>query len=156
MFVRSTGPDKPRIDVGRGGAPSLTCQIPPHRERALKDLSPADLSYLSQFGFDPELFASWREALRTGQLSAEGNLVQGKMLAPLEDSIHDMPKKGTPDRARIDELGEGLGVSRGGHQAIAAGDDLFRDRSAKAGRSACDEPNLTFCAHGDLACLFGG
>ncbi|MGA1525262.1 MAG: hypothetical protein ACO4CZ_14950, partial [Planctomycetota bacterium] len=72
----------------------------------MKELSPDDLSYLSRFGFDPDLFASWRQALREGRLSAAGNIVQGKMLAPLDGSIHDMPKQGSPERANLDALGE--------------------------------------------------
>ncbi|MGA1605788.1 MAG: UTP--glucose-1-phosphate uridylyltransferase [Planctomycetota bacterium] len=72
----------------------------------MKELSPDDLSYLSRFGFDPDLFASWRRALREGRLSAAGNIVQGKMLAPLDGSIHDMPKQGSPERANLDALGE--------------------------------------------------
>lgn len=71
----------------------------------MKELSAESLAFLTRYGFDPALFASWREAVRTGRLSLAGNAVRGKLLAPPEDSIQNVPRPGTKERARLDELG---------------------------------------------------
>jgi UTP--glucose-1-phosphate uridylyltransferase len=71
----------------------------------LKDLSADDLEFLTRYGFDAELFASWRRAVRDGRLSLAGNAVRGKLLAPPAGSIHDLPKPDTPERRHLDALG---------------------------------------------------
>lgn len=72
----------------------------------LKSLSEQHLSYLSQFGFNAELFESWRAAVRDGSFSIANNKVCGQLLAPNADQIRTMPREGSPERDGLAEIGK--------------------------------------------------
>ncbi|MBK8975388.1 MAG: UTP--glucose-1-phosphate uridylyltransferase [Planctomycetes bacterium] len=71
----------------------------------MKSLSESDLSYLRRYGFDAELFESWRDRVARGELSLEHNQITAKLCAPASDQILDLPGDET-ERARLRALGE--------------------------------------------------
>jgi UTP--glucose-1-phosphate uridylyltransferase len=79
----------------------------------LKSLTPEQLAFLGRYGFDAALFASWRAAVREGELSVENNWVNGEILAPPAGAIHSLPKRDTAEGAELREIGAA---------AIAAGE----------------------------------
>ncbi len=70
----------------------------------MKSLSEPDLAFLTRYGFDPQLFASWQAKVADGTLSQANNVVAGKICAPSSDQIHDIPKDGS-ERERLESLG---------------------------------------------------
>ncbi|MCA8943324.1 MAG: UTP--glucose-1-phosphate uridylyltransferase [Planctomycetes bacterium] len=72
----------------------------------MKSLTEEHLSFLSRFGFDPELFESWRKAVRDGSLSLENNEVTGQLLAPAPDQIRSLPREDSEDRQELFEIGK--------------------------------------------------
>ena len=53
--------------------------------------SDKQLSYLNQFGFDPDLLENWRKGVENGWYSQKNNWVQGKIHAPDAESIDHFP-----------------------------------------------------------------
>lgn len=74
-------------------------------EPAIEGLDPEQLAFLDRYGFDAELFARWQQQVASGELSKERNQVQGKLVAPGADSIHALPKRETPERQELEQLG---------------------------------------------------
>jgi UTP--glucose-1-phosphate uridylyltransferase len=68
---------------------------------------------LERFGFDRQTFESLRDRLRTRGRGAEQNIIAGAVTAPAEGDVSELPARGTPARAALEELG---------WQAIAAGE----------------------------------
>lgn len=71
----------------------------------MKNLSPEHLAFLHRYGFDEALFASWREGVRKKRLSVARNRLQDRLLAPLSEQIHDLPREGSAERNEFDRLG---------------------------------------------------
>jgi UTP--glucose-1-phosphate uridylyltransferase len=78
----------------------------------LSVFSADQLAFLHRYGFDDQLFESWRKSLRSGQLSREHNVVTGELRAPGANVIKELPKRGTPDYDRMLELGKAA-IKRG-------------------------------------------
>ncbi len=71
----------------------------------MKNLSAEDLAFLHRFGFDDELFARWRDAVRHKRMSVANNRVRDRLLAPAPDQIADLPRIGSGEREEIEKLG---------------------------------------------------
>src|SRR5687767_6817889 len=67
---------------------------------------------LERYGFDRETFERLRERLRQVGRGPEQNVIAGKVSAPGPDDVGELPARGTPARAQLEQLGM---------QAIAAG-----------------------------------
>jgi UTP--glucose-1-phosphate uridylyltransferase len=60
---------------------------------------------LQRYGFDRETFESLRTRLRTQGRGSEQNLITGKIVPPAEGDVSALPARGTPERAKLEELG---------------------------------------------------
>lgn len=72
----------------------------------LKTLSNQQLEFLGRYGFDAELFETWRTRIRAGELSFEHNKVHGKLLAPGAEQIHALPKSTSAERKELRMVGQ--------------------------------------------------
>ena len=90
----------------------MSSLTPTRRPPTLESLNPDDLHHLGRYGFDPDLFASWQEGVRSGELSAARNTLQSTILAPEPQTIQGLPKKGTPEAEELEALGREA-ISRG-------------------------------------------
>ena len=84
----------------------------PHHESQrdpyhVSELTSDHLAWLNRFGFDRELLQGWQTAVAAGELSKEGNLIHGDLLAPAVSDVLDIPPEDAPDRRRLLDLGEG-------------------------------------------------
>jgi UTP--glucose-1-phosphate uridylyltransferase len=71
----------------------------------VKSLRPEDLAFLEPLGFDAELFAAWRAAVRDGRLSTAHNVMRGALAAPPADALRELPRAGSREAAELEELG---------------------------------------------------
>ena len=60
---------------------------------------------LRRYGFDPELFAGWQQAVADGRLSKAGNVVTGELLTPPADAIKQLPGARTKAWAELEQRG---------------------------------------------------
>ncbi|MHC5069022.1 MAG: UTP--glucose-1-phosphate uridylyltransferase [Planctomycetota bacterium] len=72
----------------------------------MKDLTEAHLEFLGRYGFDAKLFANWRKGVAEGWYSRKNNRVKGDLLAPEVGSILDLPRRDTPERQELTQLGK--------------------------------------------------
>ncbi|MEO0480395.1 MAG: UTP--glucose-1-phosphate uridylyltransferase [Planctomycetota bacterium] len=71
----------------------------------MTQLTDEDLQFLTRFGFDTELFESWQRGVADGSMSTAHNVIQGKLCAPAEDQVHDLPSSSSEERQRLHEIG---------------------------------------------------
>jgi UTP--glucose-1-phosphate uridylyltransferase len=71
----------------------------------VKRLTEAQLARLQPFGFDPELFARWRSAVRDGSMSKEANAARGELRPPPPGAIQKPPDADSRRGRELVELG---------------------------------------------------
>jgi UTP--glucose-1-phosphate uridylyltransferase len=76
-----------------------------------------DLELLERYGFDPDAFARWQRAVRSGELSPAGNAVRGALLPPPPGTIAELPPPGSRERDRLRRMGRA--AIRRGELAVA-------------------------------------
>jgi UTP--glucose-1-phosphate uridylyltransferase len=71
----------------------------------MRSLTPDQLEFLRRFGFDELLFAAWRKGVAHGWLAKDKNVLRQPMLPPQPNAIQRLPKRGSTERAALEELG---------------------------------------------------
>lgn len=70
------------------------------------ELTEAQLHYLAKYGFDQQLWESWRAGLREGRYNSAQNTLDAEILAPEAGTIQDLPKRDSERWNELQALGE--------------------------------------------------
>jgi UTP--glucose-1-phosphate uridylyltransferase len=71
----------------------------------LKGLTPEQLAFLEQYGFDADLFETWQKAVASGAMAKARNAVQGPILAPPPGTIKQLPGSTTKAHRELVKTG---------------------------------------------------
>src|SRR5215208_3892582 len=71
----------------------------------LDEVDDATRAILVRYRFDPERFAALQEAVRTGRISALGNVVKGRIEPPPDEQIARLPEPGPTEFDEARALG---------------------------------------------------
>src|SRR5215212_6750906 len=83
----------------------------------LDEVDAATRATLVRYGFDPDRFAALQEAVRTGRISAAGNVLRGQIEPPPEELIARLPEPHEPALGEAYALG--VATIRRGEVAMA-------------------------------------
>jgi UTP--glucose-1-phosphate uridylyltransferase len=75
-------------------------------------ISPHQLAFLRQFGFDAALQQRWQADVKTGRLAKQKNLLAGPLTAPPPGTIEALPSPGSPAARDLERIGKDA-IARG-------------------------------------------
>ena len=88
----------------------------------LDDLDPETRATLKRFGFDAQTFEVLRAHVASGELSAESNIVKGRVEPPAEGDVTTLPEPGSAEREDACAVGlAALGEGRIAQVVLAGG-----------------------------------